>query len=456
VPRNSSPSPKVRQAAVYVRMSTEHQQYSIANQLDSIEKYAGQNSLAIAKRFVDSGRSGLTLSERPGLRQLLLEVISGTAEFTEVLVYDVSRWGRFQDADESAYYEYACKRANVKVHYCAEQFENDGSPYSALIKALKRTMAGEYSRELSTKVFAGQVRLAQQGYWQGGLPGYGFRRQLLDSKGKVIRGMLGFGERKGLQTDRVILIPGPKRELAVIRWIFDLFTTQRKSEREIVDILNSRKIPLEPGRGWTRTRVHKILTDPKCMGMTVFNRRSYKLHQKTVKNRVENWILRDGAFKAIISREQYALAQRIVQWRDALWTDDQILDQLRGLLKRVGRLTATIINVDRAAPSVVAIQRRFGGLLEAYKLIGYKPDRNYKVIEQRPRVQVRPSSMKPLIDEVRDAVRSGRLSKEFDIPAVRQACPGWSVTTYASTVCQYATGGERLERLSRGRYRLKG
>jgi len=39
------------------------------------------------------------------------------------------------------------------------QFENDNSAISNLLKALKRTMAGEYSRELSVKVSAGQRRL---------------------------------------------------------------------------------------------------------------------------------------------------------------------------------------------------------------------------------------------------------------------------------------------------------
>ena len=54
---------------------------------------------------------------------------------------DVSRWGRFQDADESAYYEYVCKRAGIHVEYCAEQFENDGSPTATIIKSVKRAMA---------------------------------------------------------------------------------------------------------------------------------------------------------------------------------------------------------------------------------------------------------------------------------------------------------------------------
>jgi DNA invertase Pin-like site-specific DNA recombinase len=94
-------------------MSTEHQQYSTENQSGAIEKYAARQHLLIVKKFVDYGKSGLTLSGRAALRELLWEVESGTAEFETVLVYDVSRWGRFQDADESAYYEYVCKRVEV-------------------------------------------------------------------------------------------------------------------------------------------------------------------------------------------------------------------------------------------------------------------------------------------------------------------------------------------------------
>lgn len=70
-----------------------------------------------------------------------------------LVYYDVSRWGRFQDVDESACYEYVLKRAGIRVHYCAEQFENDGSMSSSVLKTLKRSMAAVYSRELSVKVF---------------------------------------------------------------------------------------------------------------------------------------------------------------------------------------------------------------------------------------------------------------------------------------------------------------
>jgi hypothetical protein len=51
-------------AAMYVRMSTEHQQYSTENQADAIGKYASRNNLLIVKKFVDYGESGLRLSSR--------------------------------------------------------------------------------------------------------------------------------------------------------------------------------------------------------------------------------------------------------------------------------------------------------------------------------------------------------------------------------------------------------
>src|SRR6202044_3173163 len=132
--------------------------------------------------------------------------------------------GRFQDADESAYYEYICRRAGIAVQYCAEQFENDGSPVSTIVKGVKRAMAGEYSRELSVKVFAGQCRLIELGYRQGGMAGYGLRRHLISMDGTG-KGMLTRGEHKSLQTDRVILVPGPSEEVAVVREIFDAFTS---------------------------------------------------------------------------------------------------------------------------------------------------------------------------------------------------------------------------------------
>jgi DNA invertase Pin-like site-specific DNA recombinase len=246
----STNTPLPSRAAVYVRMSTEHQQYSPDNQLDVIRQYAASHSMEIVQVYSDHGRSGLNIAGREGLNQLMSDMENKVANFSALLVYDVSRWGRFQDVDESAYYEYVLKRAGIRVHYCAVQFENDGSMSSSVLKTLKRSMAAEYSRELSVKVFAGQCRLIELGFRQGGPAGYGLRRQLID-RDRNPKGMLSRGERKSLQTDRVILVPGPEREVEAVRHIYDLFVTKGNKEREIMELLNGRGILGEHGLPWT-------------------------------------------------------------------------------------------------------------------------------------------------------------------------------------------------------------
>ena len=134
--------PSLLRAAEYVRMSTEHQQFSTENQRDKIREYAARRGIEIVRTYADEGKSGLRIDGRQALQRLIKDVENGLADFQVILVYDVSRWGRFQDADESAYYEYICRRAGIQVAYCAEQFENDGSPVSTIVKGVKRAMAG--------------------------------------------------------------------------------------------------------------------------------------------------------------------------------------------------------------------------------------------------------------------------------------------------------------------------
>jgi DNA invertase Pin-like site-specific DNA recombinase len=372
--------PNLIPAAQYVRMSTEHQQYSTENQSDVILRYAKAHGMEIIQTYSDAGKSGLNLAGRGGLQELLKDVETGRADYRVVLVYDISRWGRFQDADESAYYEYVCKKANVRVHYCAEQFENDGSLPSSLLKTIKRTMAGEYSRELSVKVFAGQCRLIELGFRQGGPAGYGLRRQLID-RDRSPKEVLSRGEHKSIQTDRVILIPGPENEVCVVREIYDLFTRERKVEREIASLLNMRGLLTDLGRPWTRATVHQILTNPKYVGGNVYNRRSFKLKRKRIKNPPEMWIRQDHAFTPLITVEQFNEAMALIQRRSIHLSDDQLLDRLKELLVRCGTLSGILIDEADDMPSSTSFRYRFGSLVRAYTLIGYTPLRDFSYIE---------------------------------------------------------------------------
>jgi DNA invertase Pin-like site-specific DNA recombinase len=384
----SAISPPAIPVAEYVRMSTEHQQYSTENQSEIIRRYAQTRGMNIVRTYADHGKSGLNLSGRLGLGGLLRDVQSGASDFVAVLVYDVSRWGRFQDADESAYYEYVLKQAGIRVHYCAEPFENDDSLPSALIKTLKRTMAGEYSRELSVKVFAGQCRLVELGFRQGGAPGYGLRRHLIDEHG-VFKQVLDSGERKSLQTDRVILVPGPPQEVEIVRRIFSDFTESEKSEQQIANGLNDAGIVHSARRPWTRATVCAVLRNPKYMGSNVYNRRSFKLRRKRVRNPPEMWIARADAFESVVSKNVFERAQFLIAERSRRYSDDELLAFLRMLLRQRGILSGFIIDEAEDIPGSEIYRSRFGSLPRAYSLIGWTPSRDYEYLEINRRLRGR-------------------------------------------------------------------
>lgn len=406
----SPDDPPLMRAAQYVRMSTEHQQYSTENQRDVVRDYAIARGYEIVKTYADDGKSGLRLQGRAALNQLIEDVTSGKADFEAVLVYDVSRWGRFQDTDESAYYEHTCKRAGIRVVYCAEQFENDGSPVSTIIKGVKRAMAGEYSRELSTKVFKGQCKLIELGYRQGGPAGFGLRRMLLDQKGEP-KGVLDRGEHKSLQTDRVVLVEGPKDEIEVVREIYRRFIDEGRSERQIADLLNDRGIVAAEDSAWTRGRVHSILTNEKYIGNNVWNRTSFKLKQERVVNPPDDWVRADGVFDALVKPEQFYMARGIIQERGRRLSPEEMIERLRKLHEGTGVLSGALIDDAEGLPSSTAYRLRFGGLVEAYRLAGYTPDRSYEYVEINRRLR---TTYPHLLDDLMQDLESVGATVEHD------------------------------------------
>jgi len=307
---------------------------------------------------------------------------------SSILVYDVSRWGRFQDADESAYYEYICRQAGVAVHYCAEQFENDGSPVSTIVKGVKRAMAGEYSRELSSKVFQGACRLVQLGFRQGGTAGFGMRRVLLDQSGEK-KGELKMGEQKSIQTDRVVLVPGPEEEVNTVRWIYQAFVSEGKPEAEIAVALNAQGIKTDFERAWNRGTVHQVLTNEKYIGNNVYHRTSFKLKRKHVLNPPERWIRAEGVFEGIVEPGVFLRAQEMILARSQKLTDEEMLEKLRAVLKQHGRISGILIDEAEGLPSSSAFSHRFGTLVNAYRLIGYDAGIDFAFIEENRRLRKR-------------------------------------------------------------------
>ena len=350
---------------MYVRMSKDSQNYSTDHQRAAIAVYAAAVGLEIVAEYSDEGKSGLDIKGRIGLQRLMDDVSAGDADFSTIIVYDVSRWGRFQDVDEAAYYEHTCRRADIAVVYCAEQFENDGSPLASLLKSIKRTMAAEYSRELSSKVFSAQCRFFEMGFKQGGHAGYGLRRLALTADGTPRR-ILEYNESKGAVTDRVVLVLGPDHEVAMVRRIYALYMDDRLSEAAIARGLNAEGVASEFGRPWTQAMVNSVLTNVKYTGDLVFNRRSCKLSKPRTSNAREDWIVRKNAIESVLPPCIFERAQEERLRRNRRYGAEELIQLLKDCYRRNGNVTSKIIAADKALPDPQLFTRMFGSLVLAY------------------------------------------------------------------------------------------
>lgn len=428
-------------AAQYLRMSTEDQQYSIANQRDRIQRYAENRGYAITSTYADAGKSGVEIKHRRELRRLLSDVMNGKAQFKAILVYDVSRWGRFQDVDEAAHYEFLCRSVGIPVRYCAEQFENDGSPASSIMKVLKRTMAAEYSRELGVKVFAGQRRLASMGFRVVGTAGYGLRRMMVSSDGQR-KLILRDGERKAVHSDRTVLVPGPKKEVACIRSIFKLAVAGR-TPKEIAHELNMRKQLPPNGRPWGRSSVYRILKNEKYAGCNTYGKTTQRLSSVSRVVGRQFWITYPNAFVPIVTREVFDRAQKLLRKRGAPQrkSDVILIQAMKKVLAREGKLTHRILK--KRGVLGCAYYKRFGSIMNAYEIAGYQPpSRTVKLSNTQLQLRLLRSNLYERIKQLfPDRVRFIGLPGQ-QLPQVAEIDGRLRIAVYLCRTATHAISGE--------------
>jgi hypothetical protein len=281
-------------------------------------------------------------------------------------------------------------------------------------------MAGEYSRELSIKVFAGQANLIRLGFRQGGAAGFGLRRVLVDQDGRP-KGQLERGEQKSIATDRIILTRGPEEEVEIVREVYRLFVERALPERDIATRLNQRAIMTDLGRPWTRGAVHQLLINEKYIGNNVWGRTSFKLKQQHVTNSPDQWIRADGAFEPIVERELFEKAHAIISARSERLSDDQMIELLRDILKQNGYLSGLIIDEAESAPSSGSFRSRFGTLLRAYALVGFTPDQDYRYLETNRKLRaLHPSILSDVVASIRAAGGSVRIDDHTDLLTINQ------------------------------------
>ena len=252
-------------AVAYLRVSTASQaaedRTSLADQRAAIERLAGQLGLRVGRWFEDPGASGATVEGRPGF-SALLEACAAQPRPQRapgtVLVLNASRFGRFDDPEEAAYWRVHLRKSGWHVRFAEGDAEGDAAP---VVRAVQSMEASAYRRNLIANTRRGMKASATLGLWTREAP-YGFRRQVVGSGCVLERGQ------PKAPNERVKLTPH-EGEAQVVRWAFEAYAGGEHSLRSIADELHRRA----PGRRWGVTVVNHLFRNEAYRGAVVGGRR---------------------------------------------------------------------------------------------------------------------------------------------------------------------------------------
>lgn len=370
-----------RFAAQYIRMSTDKQDLSPSVQKEAIAAYAAARGMEIVATYEDEGRSGVRLKNRPALLRLLHDVTL-PRQFTTVLVYDVSRWGRFQDTDAAAYHEYHCRLHGAEVVYVAEMFGAEVNPITAMLKSMKRAMAAEYSRDLANKARAGQHHVVSRGYQMGPLPPLGYRRCSISADGQR-RVMLDNRQRKLAATDRIEWVLAPREEVELVKRICDMYARTRLSFSDISRLGSVEGWLDHQGRRMTGRGIATLVKNEALIGNFVWGR---KKHANSLVNFGPS--RHDGCIPRLIDDDTWAQMQRRMTLEICKkQTDEEIVSNLRKALQRSPLLTTRDLRAQ-GLPGKRTIRDRLGAWPGCLKQAGGDPAALSTALGERARQRV--------------------------------------------------------------------
>jgi DNA invertase Pin-like site-specific DNA recombinase len=238
----------------YVRVSTQGQVkdgYSLAYQVEEIEKYCKEKHLDLIGIYKDEGISGAKVDEdgltidREGLQEMLLDL--KWRDVKSVVVLNTSRLWRADMVKAIIHRE--LKRYGVDVraieqpNYSIYAYD----PNDFLINGMMELLDQYHRLEIALKLGRGRRKKAQQGGYAGG------------------RAAFGYSAKKGQKVLEV-----NEEQAKVVRRVFSLREEHPKwSLSEIASALNREGYKTARGKSFTKVQIKRIL-DRECFYKGVY------------------------------------------------------------------------------------------------------------------------------------------------------------------------------------------
>lgn len=239
--------------------------------------------------------TGESLSGRPQMMKALELINSG--EYDGIVCIDLDRLSRGSSLD-SGYIMQVLQVNNCKILTPDKVYDlqNESDEQFADMKF----MFSRYELKTITKrLVAGRNTSASEGKYLGGTAPYGYDVVKL----------------KGEKGNSLTVNPD---EAKVVQMIYDMYTTEGVGYNAIAHRLNLMHLKTKTGRAWSQTSVIHVLTNVAYIGKIrwKYSPQDKKLVDgKIIKKRnpQKNYEIYDGLHEAIISEEQFELANKVRQ-----------------------------------------------------------------------------------------------------------------------------------------------
>lgn len=317
--------------AIYARLSVENSGKSenvdvIANQIEICKSYiADRPYLSLVDTYIDNGHTG-TVFDRPEFNRLMTDIKSGRIKC--LVVRDLSRFGR--DYIETGTYlerifpQIGLRFIAIKENY--DNFDTDGSNESLMIP-LQNMINALYSKDISRKVSTALKAQMEQGTFQKRNLPYGYQwneehtNMVIDEETASYVRLIFQRKIEGwsmpMILDELDRLGAPNTELR-----------KRQNGTRTGDGCSC--------KGWHKSTVYGILTNPHYVGDTVLGRSMVAIYKGIKSHNVKDkdeWIVFPNTHEAIISREDFQKVQDIMNAAsEARQTKMQKSEEIRATL----------------------------------------------------------------------------------------------------------------------------
>lgn len=290
-------------AVAYLRMSSEQQDTSIAQQRQEIIEYARLRGYGIIREYVDEGKSGSKDQEkRVAFQRLLADSCKG--EFKAVLCWNTNRFTR-EDNIDSAFPKQVLRQNNVYLDSVKEGIRDWRTAEGRIIDAVVAEQNHKYSKDLSESSTRGKNDAFNEGKLPHGSIPFGYMRRYYNETTEVfVKRVDSFRKPRKWQVDVLV----DEEEAKVVRIIFQVFAERDLSYCQMLKVLEAKGLQTPDGTPWSWSSVRYILTNKAYIGVCEVGASKFSAHKPGKFAQVKKGA-KTGIIPAIIDIKTFEIVQ---------------------------------------------------------------------------------------------------------------------------------------------------